>query len=659
MSFTGLFSSLKEKQSTPVPKNPIPSRQKRSKPQQSRVPGARKRSRPTPEVLALSAELKQLISKKRIDQALEVYRQSHLRDEHHAGIVVDGCARSGRVDEAVAIVDEFRAPSVELQTALVKVFCHAGRLHDAEALFVKMCADNRCRRPNVRTLNTLLRGCLWTAASERHGRLAGGVVTSERAWSLFHDRVGEQHLDTSSYEYAIALLCHALDTSAAMERLQMLQKRSNVTIKGTAKIDGGDYDVLETMAVAYLALGRACALQGQADEMWNACQRALAAVKGAREHASSNTIKEDQMSGGRGTQGGKRSWKRSGGGDVREGRRADSNLAFRDHRLSEIEMDVRKLLKARGKGCTSLSFEELSRRLWTKLLLFSGGGCTTVTEPPQPVEFVNRQLNVATMESYGGSKLSVDDRVDCLLRTDGTIDFDTLFGRTGHELEVELGAGFGDWIAMQAQRHPERNYVAVELRADRVYQVFLKSTIETTTPLVNVCSVGSEASAFLSERVLQGTVSTVFVHHPEPPSQTFGEDRADLESIRIGGQEPAHMLNSNTIFAAARCLKTDGKIAIVTDNRWYAKLLGATFARVVVQNRGLLRQATSLELQGTGLRRSESFGEGIVLYEAQPMSSSGRNEDCGVTWFDRLWRTGAGSHAERKTRYVFVLYRST
>ena len=67
--------------------------------------------------------------------------------------------------------------------------------------------------------------------------------------------------------------------------------------------------------------------------------------------------------------------------------------------------------------------------------------------------------------------------------------------------------------------------------------------------------------------------------------QTFGANNLILKNIADGGEEPAHMLNSQTLISAARCLdKRTGKLIIVTDNRFYANLICATLIKVINKN---------------------------------------------------------------------------
>jgi pentatricopeptide repeat protein len=672
---------------------------------------AGKKARPSPATLALSAQLKDLSRQKRLDEALALYwkrdkgHENVTRDEHHACIVVDACSRCGAVEEAERIVQDLRQRvdkiNVTTQTALLKGYAHSGRMQQAINVFRAMCSESEAwDRPNVRTLNTLLRGCLWTAAVKdaQTGEIVGGVATSEEAWQLFTDKVGAESLDSSSFETSISLLNQALRTREAEQRISEFQARHGMRVKGKASIIGGDQTVLETLAVSYLGLARAYALCARLDDMWTACQRVLSAVKSARalwnaEQSPKNPTREKTKRPG---EGGKRAWNSKEGEDEQDARRAASNIAYRTHRLSELETEAKDLLKLR-KNTTSLSSKDMAKRVLSRLFYFSGGGTTDLAATSKATKSTDKTIQSSdTMEhfltsswlSFGLAEL-VEEECDAkdldlarvgamvgmedsrIVRDDGLMDFDQIFSSKKKPIHIELGAGFGDWVVRQARHDPSRNYVAVELRADRVAQIFSKATLDGVKPLENVCVVGSECGSFLSDRVKKGSVSTVFANFPEPPTQSFGGNGGELKSIMDGvkGAEPAHMLNSATLAKAASCLKSKGRIVIVTDNRWYARLLCATFVKVAHDYKDVaLRSSTPSEMNESGLRLADSFADpkskaksAVILYEGQPGEAIGYvktgKEDGGVSYFDRLWRTGAGSHSERRTRFVIVMNR--
>jgi pentatricopeptide repeat protein len=665
--------------------------------------------KPSQSALDLSSQLQELSRQKRLSQALELYwSKSKETDGHHACILVDCCARCGAVDQAEKIVAALgNEVNVETQTALMKGYAHAGRMHQAIELFRSMTRGTR-QPPNVRTLNTLLRGCLWTGASTSNGssdvqEIAGGVVTAEEAWKLYVDTVGPSSLDISSYEYYITLLCLALRTKDAQARIQEFQNCHGIRIKGKASITGGDQSSLEGMAVAYVALARAHALRGEFDEMWQACQRVLSAARSSRVHLTEQANEPEQQPENskknkwdKKAVGGKQAWKSSRDTDsnidnLTARRRAASNQAFRNHRLSEVENEAKLLLKLRREGTADVMVKNVALCLLRRLFYFSGGGTTDLTaaEEARSLDVSSSPLNLApSWLSFGLSQLVGQDlrgsdcseiaRKDLFVHFDlvplqplydnGLMNFQDIFDDGSLPVDIELGAGFGDWIARQARANKKRNYIAVELRADRVAQIFARGVLESTnqSPFENLCVVGSECGSFLRDRISARSISTIFANHPEPPTQTYGDDRNDLQSIMRGGNEPAHMLNSVTIMTMAGCLKPGGRIVIVTDNRWYARLLSVTIVRAIttLSEKGLHRLCSEQVGQLQGVTHLESFGgtnnnAKVELFEGQPNEAVGHacldRGSGGASYFDRLWRSGAGSHAEKRARFIIVL----
>mmetsp|Transcript_12093 Transcript_12093/g.14593 ORF Transcript_12093/g.14593 Transcript_12093/m.14593 type:complete len:119 (+) Transcript_12093:78-434(+) len=67
------------------------------------------------------------------------------------------------------------------------------------------------------------------------------------------------------------------------------------------------------------------------------------------------------------------------------------------------------------------------------------------------------------------------------------------------------------------------------------------------------------------------------------------------------------------------------------------------------------------------MRRIEVFprfskdSQKVYLYEGKPGESIGhkavQNQTNGSSYFDRLWRSGAGAHAQAKKRFIIVMQR--
>jgi pentatricopeptide repeat protein len=690
------------------------------------------------QALDLSSELQECSRKKDLSQALEHYWncEASIRDGFHACIVIDCCARCGAMDQAEQIVTSLKSNgrkiTVETQTALIKGYSHAGNIAAAVTVFESMChSKNPADRPNVRTLNTLLRGCLWTAAQTNpNNQIYGGVVSSEAAWKFMSEKCSTSvsfstPFDISSYEYSISLLCQALRISEAETRIQELQSVYGITVQKN-QLKGGTRSVLETLAVSYVGLTRAHALLGDQTSALAAGQLAQSAIQAAKETAPAS---EDNQ-----TATEKRGWKSS----ENDARRNLSNAMFRDHRLSELELSLQSIRETCQAKHFPPSNDVLARRLVHGLYYFSGGGTTKPasqqTNPTEPTSTkkkekettnssssssaartLRRSLLNASWQSFGLAAalnkccedltlppphdfLRVKDceRIvrrlssnnssssDKAIHDNGTIDF--FPGQQCEKpLDIELGSGFGDWIVdLAAKNKDTRNYIAVELRADRVASIFAKAMLSSHGgPLENLVVVGGDGTTFLSDRIIPESVSTIFVNHPEPPTQDYGRNVSELQGIMDGSlPEPAHMLSSATLMAAAQCLMMatsrdeqhpQGQIVIVTDNKCYARLICATVIKVnKEQPTILLRSLQKLadnsssrcleveetfhddnnETTGSNHHRNNSNNSVFIL---RHVVSSNKNK--GTSYFDRLWRTGASSHASQRERYVIVLAR--
>ena len=654
---------------------------------------------PSRAAIELSAKLKDCSINKRLQDALDLYwdKSNHLiRDSHHACIVVDCSARCGAIHEGEKIVEEMIhagvTVNIETNTALLKGYAHAGMMHQGAALFQSMSKGTGRQRPNVRTLNTLLRGCLWTAATVRNTKhIAGGVVTARDAWLIS----GE--FDASSYEYYIAVLCYALQTEDAQSNINHFQQQHNITsTRKRGEIShfyAEDPTHLETLAISLLNLSRAHAVLGQSTNAISSARLALCAADSILT-GSSNKNKQQPLTAPGKVNGGKRAWRQ----DTTGSRRSESNTLFRTHRISEIKSEAKWILDV-----TSNRIDEpgrFTKSIATRLFAFSGGGTTGLMSTNAKPEKANQTdvlntswLSFGLMESARATSLipamdlannnDILDTSSCktlleitevgnnpILDKKGFLHFPVIFKDAPRNLKeglpkrrklnVELGAGFGDWIAEQAKLNPNDNYVAVEMRSDRVAQTFAKAVL-SIPELKNLCCVGAEGGSFLRESLRPASVSTIFVNHPEPPTQTFGSQDDVLTSIANGGEEPAHMLTSSTLTNALTCLEVTGRLVIVTDNRFYGRLICATMVKA-------LSTMTSGECRSValvGFSEVERYGtldNTVHLYEGLPSLEIGHFVDGkgvggGTSYFDRLWRTGAGNHAEKSKRFIVTVER--
>ena len=682
---------------------------------------------------------------------------------------------------------------IQAWTALLKAYVHSGEMSKADSLFeylIQMSSSatsaspspaaaankNKKNGPNVRTFNTLLRGCMWTAASiithHHHHRenndvaLVGGVPTAQRAWSLCVK--SNHHLiqfDTSSYEYFVTILSQSLQCKDALQYLE--QMKCHFGIVSSSGIGSGSKDdnnnsvvdpsIMESIIVCLVSISRGFVMLGEFDQGQMCANEALVVMERLQLslHSSGsggggdNASVAAAASSKKVVTGGKRAWNDgkkggSGGGDDDDaadgnnsnndgnGRREESNKLFRSHRLSELRSEALTLKNACDhtnrpeENIVTHDAKIFARLMMTRLFYFSGGGTTqTATVAAAAAGENNNDTKVVIKKddnnsltyqrwihslwhSFGlrettqravdkdddlqdiifpvkkkkkksGKQLPDDDLlspefcdnlrrqlvgVNCnVVSDDGCLNFDTIFQSEGKEgekeapllppLHVELGSGSGDWCVTQSKLNPNENYVTVELRADRVAQTFFKCITQNTWK--NMCCVGSDCGSFLRDRVKRSQCRTIFVNHPEPPTQTYDSESSE--------EEPAHMLNSANLRLAANCLEEGGKgrLIVVTDNLIYARFLCRTMTRVMADDGSLVGLHPS---QVRDLRTVDSFHVGnssskLWLYEGKASSSIGhfdaKQMDKGTSYFDRLWRTGAGKHADAKKRYIVAV----
>ena len=115
------------------------------------------------------------------------------------------------------------------------------------------------------------------------------------------------------------------------------------------------------------------------------------------------------------------------------------------------------------------------------------------------------------------------------------------------------------------------------------------------------------------------------------------------------------MLTPKFFAAAYRSLEPGGRLTIVTDNQYYAKLLLQSVGALSSggTRHFLSYQMTELQESSgedtTGLTVEEASGE-VILYRGQPGPACG-HAVVASSYFDRLWKTGASKSASASARW--------
>ena len=122
------------------------------------------------------------------------------------------------------------------------------------------------------------------------------------------------------------------------------------------------------------------------------------------------------------------------------------------------------------------------------------------------------------------------------------------------------------------------------------------------------------------------------------------------------------------MISAAKALKqrSGSRMVVVTDNNNYGRLICATIHKLVQLHPNLLKEVDLSEVDSNSFQKVPvSVTEGdveqissISMYEGQPNETIGypsTSNEKGGSYFDRLWRAGASTHAERNKRFIIVL----
>lgn len=127
-----------------------------------------------------------------------------------------------------------------------------------------------------------------------------------------------------------------------------------------------------------------------------------------------------------------------------------------------------------------------------------------------------------------------------------------VFGRRAPVM-VELCSGNGRWIIDRAKAAPELNWVAVEIRFDRVRKIWSKARNEGLSNLFVVCG---EAMLTCDSYFPSASVSELFVNFPDPwPKKRHAKNRL----VKEGFAERVD-----------RILTPEGKVTLVTDDVDYS-----------------------------------------------------------------------------------------
>ena len=174
-----------------------------------------------------------------------------------------------------------------------------------------------------------------------------------------------------------------------------------------------------------------------------------------------------------------------------------------------------------------------------------------------------------------------------------TVDPISLFRRAA-PLEIELGAGRGDFIIARASAMPQRNFLAIELAAAVAWFATVRAE---PVRLDNLRVLRMDARPLVNLFLADASVAAYHIYFPDPwPKARHSKHRLFTKC-----------------FAAnlVRTLTLEGSLHVATDVREYAEMIFS-----MVEAEGLRR--TSLEVPGFG---QTAFGRKVVA-EGRPVYSA-------------------------------------
>lgn len=131
----------------------------------------------------------------------------------------------------------------------------------------------------------------------------------------------------------------------------------------------------------------------------------------------------------------------------------------------------------------------------------------------------------------------------------------TLFENT-NPIHVEYCSGNGHWIAEKAEANPDVNWIAVEMKFERVRKIWAKMK---RLGLKNLFIIWGEGAKITNEFFLQNSISEVFINFPDPwPKRRHWKNR---------------IIQQPFLDAIHHVLAFEGKFTFVTDDLDYSKVM--------------------------------------------------------------------------------------
>lgn len=602
-------------------------------------------------LVALNKEIALCANRKDLTEATALFKKAKENgwcNSHTYSGIINTNIRCGNINNAISLFEELKCSKqkglridVITCTTIMKGYTSIGDIKSCLELVKHMMNQNPKVLPNIRTINTILRGCVFTGNIEQADKM---ILNMNKYYKVVPD--------VSSWEYYVTLLCQGLKLDKVYPILGRL-KNDNSMIFG--------------LGAMYLALARALSLIGDI----KGCKKALKSVNETllkeeelekvddKSQDNIDGVDDDVTMKSKVVSGGKRAWKSNH--SMEDNKRSQSLELFREHKRAEMRSEIDNI----NKFIENLNEKSLGINIllpyYLKVLSIppSLAAVTTVANATSS-DFVKsnfiKNLVSGVKDKFGLAYsliLKRDEPSNNILNLleemlgnsiddEGHIDINKIFGNNNSN-KLEICSGGGEWAVNQASNDKESNWITLELRHDRVYQTFTRSIY---SGLNNLLVLGGDAMDIIPNHMPSQSIDNIFINHPEPPQQIGGVD-----------SEGKHLLTNNFFEETTRIMKINGLITIVTDNSWYAKFLMRQLSSVI-RSIGL----TSVNLQRNKSNKNDKNNteweiydsdETINVYVGKPGTECGHVIDAS-SYFDRLWKRG-----KIVDRYFILLKKTT
>jgi tRNA (guanine-N7-)-methyltransferase len=131
-----------------------------------------------------------------------------------------------------------------------------------------------------------------------------------------------------------------------------------------------------------------------------------------------------------------------------------------------------------------------------------------------------------------------------------------------NKVKLEFCSGNGEWIINRSQREPYTNWIAVEMRLDRLRKIWKKAR---RFNLDNLLCVYGEAFRCAKHFIMQGSIDEIYINFPDPwPKRRHAKNR---------------LIQKKFLDELYRILKDDGKVIFVTDDLTYKEEAQSEFLK--------------------------------------------------------------------------------